>query len=161
MEKKSRPEQAQWAAKVEISNADKLGMAVQTDRPNSTFATSIAQTKPAPKKHRARVYMLRSGANGWTENGILRNCRLSSGRNYASELERTLGIHLLRTTEQNHDGIGSHLRYQFACRSDVLRVIHLVNHKATAGGYQGLSRAEIDYILTLYPDTHPHTSNAA
>ena len=161
MEKQNRPEQASWTAKVETSNANKLGIAVKTDHSNFTVATSIAQTKPAPKKYRARVYMLHSGANGWTENSILLNCRLSSGRNYASELERELGIHLLRTTEQNPDGIGSHLRYQFACRSDVLRVIHLVNHKATAGGYQGLSRSEIDYILTLYPDINPYTSNAA
>jgi hypothetical protein len=34
--------------------------------------------------------MLRTGVEGWTENDILRYCRLSSGRNYATELERQL-----------------------------------------------------------------------
>ncbi len=44
--------------------------------------------------------MLRCGAGGWTENDILRNCRLSSGRNYASELERELDICLERLEEK-------------------------------------------------------------
>ncbi|VEI21846.1 Uncharacterised protein [Serratia plymuthica] len=42
--------------------------------------TAIPTIKPAPKKHRARVYMLKTGVNGWTENDILKYCRLSSGR---------------------------------------------------------------------------------
>ena len=46
--------------------------------------TAIPSFKPAPKKHRARVYMMRTGINGFTENEILRYCRLSSARNYAS-----------------------------------------------------------------------------
>jgi hypothetical protein len=50
--------------------------------------------------------MLRCGAGGWTENDILHNCRLSSGRNYASELERELDICLDRLEEKNPDGIG-------------------------------------------------------
>jgi hypothetical protein len=67
---------------------------------------------------------------GWTENDILRYCRLSSGRNYASELERQLDIQLERIDEKNPDGIGAHLRYRFSCRGDVLKVIQLVNHNA-------------------------------
>jgi hypothetical protein len=55
-------------------------------------AYTVQASKRIPKKHRARTYMLRCGAGGWTENDILRNCRLSSGRNYASELERELDI---------------------------------------------------------------------
>ncbi|MDI5349365.1 hypothetical protein MJL48_30015, partial [Salmonella enterica subsp. enterica serovar Kentucky] len=42
-----------------------------------------------------------------TENDILRYCRLSSGRNYATELERQLGITLERIDEKNPDGIGT------------------------------------------------------
>ncbi|WP_168393204.1 hypothetical protein [Erwinia amylovora] len=114
--------------------------------------TPTATIKPAPKKHRARIYMMRTGVNGFTENEILRYCRLSSGRNYFSEIERSLDIRLERIDEKNPDGIGSHFRYRFICRADVMRVIQLVNHNAAAGGYRGLSQQEINDILTLYPD---------
>lgn len=114
--------------------------------------TATSSSKPAPKKHRARCYMMRTGVEGWTENDILRYCRLSSGRNYASELERRLDISLERIDEKNPDGVGSHFRYRFACRTDVLRVIELVNHNATVGRYHGLSRQDVSDILTLYPD---------
>ncbi|MGA3819834.1 hypothetical protein [Escherichia coli] len=70
----------------------------------------------------------------------------------ASELERRLDIQLERIDEKNPDGIGSHLRYRFTGRGDVLKVIRLVNHNADAGGYQGLSQPEIADILNLYPD---------
>ncbi|MGM1189325.1 hypothetical protein [Serratia liquefaciens] len=119
----------------------------------STFDnTATPANKPAPKKHRARVYMMRTGIEGWTENDILRYCHLSSGRNYASELERRLDINLERLEEKNPDGIGGHFRYRFTCRADVLLVIQLVNSNASAGGYCGLSRQEVNDILTLYPD---------
>lgn len=114
--------------------------------------TAIPTIKPAPKKHRARVYMLKTGVNGCTENEILKYCRLSSGRNYFSELERRLGIQLERIDEKNPDGIGSHFRYRFVSCADVLRVIQLVNHNAAAGGYNGLSQSDIANILTLCPD---------
>ena len=139
MKKKNRP--VQQAANSDIRTSD------------ITPTTSPVQVpKRTPKKHRARVYMLRTGVEGWTENDILRYCRLSSGRNYASELERQLDIQLERIDEKNPDGIGAHLRYRFSCRSDVLRVIQLLNHNADAGGYQGLSQPEIADILNLYPD---------
>jgi hypothetical protein len=96
--------------------------------------------------------MLKTGVNGWTENDILKHCRLSSGRNYASELERRLDIFLERIDEKNPDGIGSHFRYRFTCRADALRVIQLVNHNASVGGYCGLSQQEVNDILTLYPE---------
>lgn len=114
--------------------------------------TPAAIIKPTPKKHRARVYMMRTGVNGFTENEILRYCRLSSARNYATELERRLDIRLERIDEPNGDGIGSHFRYRITCRADVMRVIQLVNSNAAAGGYTGLSQHEINDILSLYPD---------
>lgn len=89
--------------------------------------TANAPFRPVPKKHRARIFMLRSGVDGFTENDILRHCRLSSGRNYPTELERLLDIRLERIDEQNTDGIGSHYRYRFSKRSDALEVINLVN----------------------------------
>ncbi|HEB4875609.1 TPA: hypothetical protein R0C45_003807 [Kluyvera ascorbata F0526] len=140
MEKKNRPIQ-------QAANSD-------TRTSDITLTTSQEQVpKRTPKKHRARVYMLRTGVEGWTENDILRYCRLSSGRNYASEMERRLDIQLERIDEKNPDGIGAHLRYRFVSRGDVLRVIQLVNHNAAAGGYEGLSQQEITDILNLYPDT--------
>ena len=100
MKKKNRP--VQQAANSDIRTSD------------ITPTTSTVQPfKRTPKKHRARVYMLRTGVEGWTENDILRYCRLSSGRNYASELERQLDIQLERIDEKNPDGIGAHLRYRF------------------------------------------------
>ncbi|RUR91054.1 hypothetical protein [Pectobacterium polaris] len=137
MEKKNRPLQA--------ANSD-----IRTSDITPTTST-IQPFKRTPKKHRARIYMLRTGVEGWTENDILRYCRLSSGRNYASEIERRLDIQLERIDEKNPDGIGSHLRYRFVSRGDVIRVIQLVNRNAAVGGYQGLSQPEITDILNLYP----------
>ncbi|AIU88103.1 hypothetical protein [Pectobacterium odoriferum] len=108
--------------------------------------------RPVPKKHRARVFMLRSGAGGFTENDILRHCHLSSGRNYATELERLLDIQLERIDEPNADGIGSHYRYRFAKRDDIFRVIRLLNNNADINGHQPLTQQEINHILSLYPD---------
>lgn len=138
MEKKNRPLQA-------------ANSGTRTSDITPTNST-IQLFKRTPKKHRARVYMLRTGEEGWTENDILRYCRLSSGRNYASEIERSLDIQLERIDEKNPDGIGAHLRYRFVSRGDVRRVIQLVNRNAAAGGYQGLSQSEITDILNLYPD---------
>jgi len=121
----------------------------RADTSDITPATII---KPTPKKHRARVYMMRTGVNGFTENETLRYCRLSSSHNYATELERRLDIRLERIDEPNGDGIVSHFRYRITCRADVMRVIQLVNNNAAAGGYTGLSQREINDILSLYPD---------
>ncbi|EMT0925309.1 MULTISPECIES: hypothetical protein [Klebsiella pneumoniae complex] len=139
MKKKNRPEKQ--AANSDIRGTDVTPPAPPTQAPRRT-----------PKKHRARVYMLRTGVEGWTENDILRYCRLSSGRNYASEIERRLDIQLERIDEKNPDGIGAHLRYRFSCRGDVLKVIQLVNHNAAIGLYSGLSQQDIADILNLYPD---------
>ncbi|HDE1168249.1 TPA: hypothetical protein ACP44Y_003963 [Klebsiella quasipneumoniae] len=96
-------------------------------------APTTQAPRRTPKKHRAR---------------------LSSGRNYASELERRLDIQLERIDEKNPDGIGSHLRYRFTGRGDVLKVIQLVNSNAAVAGYSGLSTQEVSDILSLYPDNN-------
>lgn len=139
MEKKNRP--IQQSANSDIRKSDVTPLAKTTQAP-----------KRMPKKHRARVYMLRTGVEGWTENDILRYCRLSSGRNYATELIRVLDINLERINEKNPDGIGSHLRYRFCCRGDVLKVIQYVNHMAAINRHQGLSKQDIADILNLYPE---------
>ncbi len=119
---------------------------------NGSDFTPTSTIKPTPKKHRARRYMLYSGVNGFTENGILRYCRLSSGRNYASEIERQLNITLERIDEPNTDGIGSHFRYRITTRASVLKIIDLMKYHAFVGGYSGLSREDVIDILDLYPD---------
>ncbi|MFU0734008.1 hypothetical protein [Klebsiella quasipneumoniae] len=139
MQKENRPLQA--ANLSDIRGSDVTPPAPTTQAPRRT-----------PKKHRARVYMLRTGVEGWTENDILRYCRLSSGRNYASELERELDICLERLEEKNPDGIGAHMRYRFACRGDVLKVIQFVNRMAAVNQHCGLSKQDIADILNLYPD---------
>ena len=137
MEKKNRPVR-------QAANSD-------TRMSDATPPTSAIQApKRTPKKH--RVYMLRTGVEGWTENDILRYCRLSSGRNYATELIRMLNISLERIQERNPDGIGAHLRYRFVSRGDVLKVIQLVNHMAAINQHSGLSAQDIADILNLYPD---------
>lgn len=134
---------------MEMKNRPLQAANQEADNPDITPATAI---KPAPKKHRARLYMLHSGINGFTENELLRYCRLSSGRNYASELERQLDIRLERIDEKNPDGIGSHFRYRFTCRGDVMRVIQLMKYNARAGGYYELAENDVNAILSLYPD---------
>lgn len=123
------------------------------DSPDATPATSAIQApKRTPKKHRARLYMLHSGIEGFTENDILRYCRLSSGRNYVSEIERELNIRLERIDEKNPDGIGSHFRYRFTSRDAVMKVINLVNWHAQVNQHKGLSHTDIAEILNLYPE---------
>ena len=139
MKKENRP--GQQAANIDIRGSDVTPPAPTTQAPRRT-----------PKKHRARVYMLRTGVEGWTENDILRYCRLSSGRNYATELERELSICLERLEEKNPDGIGAHMRYRFTGRYDVLKVIQFVNHMAAINQHDGLSAQDITDILNLYPD---------
>lgn len=109
-------------------------------------------SNPVQKKHKARLLILRSGAAGITENEILRNCSLSSGRNYISDLERRLDIQFERTDEANPDGIGSHFRYRFNKRADVLKVIDLVNSHAVVNGHMPLNQLDVEDILKLYPD---------
>ncbi len=117
-----------------------------------SYDTHQTAAKPAPKKHKARVLILRSGTAGITENEILRFCRLSSGRNYLTELERCLDIQFERIDEPNPDGIGSHYRYRFIKRSDVQKVIALVNTIAVSKGHQPLNQMDVEGILKLYPD---------
>lgn len=108
-------------------------------------------TKRTPKKQRGFIYIVGSGANGITENDGLKYCRLSSFRNYCSELERKLNINLERIDEPNPDGIGSHYRYRIRSQKDAQKIINLINARAAHGNYQGLSQEQINSILSLYP----------
>lgn len=139
MKKKNRP--VQQAANADIRMSDVTSI---TDR--------IQAYKRPPEKNRARVCMLRTGAEGWTENAILRYCRLSPGRNYASEPERRPDIYPKRIDAKNPDGIDAHPRYRFALRGDVLRGIKPVNHNAAINEHCGVSLQGIADILNLYRD---------
>ena len=112
----------------------------------------LLYSKPVPKKHNARLLILRSGAAGITENEILLQCRLPSGRNYVTDLERRLDMQFERIDEANPDGIGSHYRYRFIKRAEVQKVIALVNASAVNNGHQPLNQLDIEAILNLYTD---------
>ena len=111
------------------------------------------QRQPARRVTKAeRTYLLLlSCPGGVTENDILRNCRLSSGRNYASLVERTLGIRLHREDDPNPDGIGSHYRYRITNQADVARVVGLINQMRQRRKAPALSPAEVANLLAPYP----------
>ncbi|MEX6426448.1 hypothetical protein [Providencia manganoxydans] len=108
-------------------------------------------TKRTPKEQKANIYISKTGQRGATENDILKHCRLSSGRNYFSKLERTLNITLERISEPNPDGIGSHYRYRIRSQKDAQKIIDLINVRAANGSYEGLPQEQINSILSLYP----------
>lgn len=114
---------------------------------DSTFNNSSTIQKRLPKKCRAYLLIACSGMNGITENEILLNCRLSSGRNYASDLERLLNIKLSRHNEANPDGIGGHFRYFLTNREDTQKVIELIIRYDK----ELISNYYINQILDQYP----------
>jgi hypothetical protein len=108
-------------------------------------------TKRTPKKQRSFIYIAGTGVNSFTENDGLKYCWLSSFRNYATELEHTLNIILERIDEPNPDGIGSHYRYRIRHQQDAQKIISLINNRANAGGYEGVSESQAELMLSLYP----------
>lgn len=74
---------------------------------------SPKKPRTQPKKERAFIYILQH-PTGATENDILLNVGLSSGRNYFTQLERLHGFEFTRVSDENPDGIGTHLRYSFS-----------------------------------------------
>lgn len=118
----------------------------------SAYQQASRSPKRTPKKHRAFVYIVSSGVNGVTENEILRQCYLASGRNYISELENALDIVFERLDEANPDGIGKHFRYRLTNRMDAMKVIQHINHMSAINQHRGLNQQDITDILNLYPD---------
>ncbi|MBU3824681.1 MAG: hypothetical protein H9917_07635 [Candidatus Oceanisphaera merdipullorum] len=106
--------------------------------------------KPATKTERAYLLLL-SWPNGVTEGDILRHCRLSSGRNYASKAERTLNIRLNREAVGNSDGIGSHYRYRVANRHDAERLAGLISQMRQKRKAPVLELAEVARLIAPYP----------
>lgn len=120
-------------------------------------ATTCQPPKRATKTERAYLLLL-SWPGGVTEGDILRHCRLSSGRNYASKVERTLGIRLYREDVPNPDGIGSHYRYRITNRTDAERVAGLIGLMRQRRNAPALPPAEVAHLINLYP---PATSTTA
>lgn len=91
-------------------------------------ANNNSQKKPRaqPKKERAFIYILQH-PTGATENDILRNVGLSSGRNYFTQLERLHGFELTRVNDENPDGIGTHLRYSFSSSKIAAAILKEIN----------------------------------
>ncbi|MDC9509702.1 hypothetical protein [Pseudoalteromonas sp. Angola-4] len=95
-------------------------------------ANNNSQKKPRaqPKKERAFIYILQH-PTGATENDILRNVGLSSGRNYFTQLERLHGFELTRVNDENPDGIGTHLRYSFSSPEIAAAILKEINASRT------------------------------
>ena len=87
----------------------------QAPQSNKPITTPVDNIRAATKKERAFMLLLCT-PSGITENDVLFNCHLSSGRNYPNELERELSIELERLNIPNPDGIGAHLKYWITCR---------------------------------------------
>ena len=87
---------------------------------------SPKKPKAQSKKERAFIYILQH-PKGATENDILRNVGLSSGRNYFTQLERLHGFELTRVNDENPDGIGTHLRYSFSSPKIAAAILKEIN----------------------------------
>jgi hypothetical protein len=87
---------------------------------------SPKKPRAQPKKERAFIYILQH-PTGATENDILLNVGLSSGRNYFTQLERLYGFELTRVNDENPDGIGTHLRYSFSSPEIAVAILKEIN----------------------------------
>lgn len=112
----------------------------------ASYDSPIPQ-KMAPKKYRAFLLVACAGTYGITENEILFNCSLSSGRNYPNLIEDALKITLHRYKDGNPDGIGSHFRYALTSQEDAEKVLQLINKNNP----KLLSDYQISEILEIYP----------
>lgn len=112
--------------------------------------TTARPTTRVAKKYRAFLFILLN-PDGVTENDILRHCRLSSGRNYISEIERKLGFKLHRKDEPNPDGIGSHYRYRITNKADAKRLGEHITRRNPNAPY--LLAVEIERMASQYPDS--------
>ncbi len=116
--------------------------------------------KQIPKVIRAYEEILKS-PQGITENEILRRCRLSSGRNYPTKLERELKITIHRIKEANPDGIGNHLRYRITSKEDAEKVAQFINIKRHKYKLPPLDPAILNNLLALYPSDKQQTKDAS
>ena len=102
------------------------GKKAATQANSAANDNSPKKPRAQPKKERAFIYILQH-PTGATENDILRNVGLSSGRNYFTQLERLHGFELTRVNDENPDGIGTHLRYSFSSPKIAAAILKEIN----------------------------------
>jgi len=124
---------------------------------NKSNTTPAHNIKAVSKKEWAFLLLLQT-PSGITENDVLFNCQLSSGRNYPNELERELSIGLGRKNIPNSNGIDSHQKYWITCREDALKVVHHINKMCNSHHADPLSICEIEVLISVYPDKPEHTA---
>ena len=76
----------------------------------------------------------------------MRNIGLSSGRNYFTELERLYDFKFTRVSDENPDGIGTHLRYGFSSpeiAAAILKEINASRARRDAGALTKEQEAEL------------------
>ncbi|MBH0017427.1 hypothetical protein [Pseudoalteromonas sp. NGC95] len=121
------------------------GKKAATQANSAANDNSPKKPKAQPKKERAFIYILQH-PTGATENDILRNVGLSSGRNYFTQLERLHGFELTRVNDENPDGIGTHLRYSFSSpeiAAAILKEINASRIRRKAGALSQEQEAEL------------------
>ena len=102
-----------------------------------------------PKKERAFIYILQH-PTGATENDILRNIGLSSGRNYFTELERLYDFKFTRVSDENPDGIGTHLRYGFSSPEISAAILKEINASRTRRDVGALTKEQEAELLAPF-----------
>lgn len=112
---------------------------------NKQITSSALHLIRQTKKEQACMRLLSAGRAGVTEIELLDDCRVISGRNYPTELERKLGIKLGR------DGIGTHLLYWITCHEDAVKVAEHINTKRKRRHADFLSGSELEALLTRDP----------
>ena len=117
----------------------------------SSAASNGHHKKPRAqsKRERAFIYILLH-PSGATENDILRNIGLSSGRNYFTLLERKHGFMLTRVNDENPDGIGTHLRYSFTSLEIAAAILSEINLSRIRRGAGVLTKEQEAELLTPF-----------
>lgn len=110
---------------------------------------SPKKPKAQPKKERAFIYILQH-PTGATENDILRNIGLSSGRNYFTQLERLYGFEFARASDENPDGIGTHLRYSFSSPEIAAAILKEINASRTRRDVGALTKEQEAELLAPF-----------
>lgn len=134
---------------------------LQNDQRHCSRGSGGSSSRPPMRRRQTkteRAYMLIiSSPHGVTENDILRNCHLSSGRNYANLLEKAAQIHLKRIPEPNPDGIGSHYRYQIRSAQDAFCSAMVISKLMMRRGASPLSEDEVRSLTRPYDTSAPHS----
>ena len=116
---------------------------------NLAANNSSEKEKKKAKKERAFIYILQH-PTGATENDILYNVRLSSGRNYFTQLERLYGFEFTRVKDENPDGIGTHLRYSFSSPEIAAAILKEINASRARRYAEALTKAQETELLAPF-----------